>query len=40
MIEHEGIIDHIDGDTAHVKIDSVSACASCHAKGVCSAADQ
>jgi len=40
MIEHEGIIDHIDGDIAHVKIDSVSACASCHAKGVCSAADQ
>ena len=40
MIEHEGIIDHIDGDVAHVKIDSVSACKSCHAKGVCSAADQ
>jgi len=40
MIEHEGIIDHIIGDIAHVKIDSVSACASCHAKGVCSAADQ
>lgn len=39
MIEHEGIIDHIDGDTAHVRIDSVSACASCHAKGACSAAD-
>ena len=40
MIEHEGIIDHIDGDIAHVKIDSVSACASCNAKGVCGAADQ
>jgi sigma-E factor negative regulatory protein RseC len=40
MIEHEGIIDHIDGDVAHVKIESVSACKSCHAKGVCSAADQ
>jgi sigma-E factor negative regulatory protein RseC len=40
MIEHEGIIEHIDGDIAHVKIDSVSACASCHAKGACSAADQ
>lgn len=39
MIEHEGIIDHIDGDMARVKIDSVSACATCHAKGVCSAAD-
>jgi len=40
MIEHEGIIDQIDGDVAHVKIDNVSACASCHAKGACSAADQ
>lgn len=40
MIEHEGIIEHIDGDKAHVKIDSASACASCHAKGACSAADQ
>ena len=40
MIEHEGIIEHIDGVIAHVKIDSVSACASCHAKGACSAADQ
>jgi len=40
MIEHEGIIEHIDGDMAHVKIDSVSACATCHAKGVCGAADQ
>ena len=40
MIEHEGIIDHIDGDVAHVKIENASACASCHAKGACSAADQ
>jgi len=40
MIEHEGIIDQIDGDVAHVKINNVSACASCHAKGACSAADQ
>ncbi|TFH27491.1 MAG: RseC/MucC family positive regulator of sigma(E) [Bacteroidia bacterium] len=40
MIEHAGIIDRIEGDMAHVKIHSVSGCASCHAKGVCSAADQ
>jgi sigma-E factor negative regulatory protein RseC len=40
MIEHEGIIDHITGNVAHVKIESVSACASCQAKGICSAADQ
>jgi sigma-E factor negative regulatory protein RseC len=40
MIEHEGIIDRIEEGVAHVKINSVSSCASCHAKGVCSAADQ
>lgn len=40
LIDHEGIIDHINADVAHVKIDSQSACAACHAKGVCGAADQ
>ncbi|MCP4310445.1 MAG: SoxR reducing system RseC family protein [Bacteroidetes bacterium] len=40
MIDHDGIIDRIEGDVAHVKINSESACAGCHAKGVCSAADQ
>ena len=40
MIEHEGIIKRIEGDMAYIKIHSVSACATCHAKGVCSAADQ
>ena len=40
MIEHQGIIEHIEGDVAHIRINSVSACASCHAKGACSAADQ
>lgn len=40
MIEHEGIIEQIEGDVAHVKINNLSACASCHAKGACSAADQ
>jgi sigma-E factor negative regulatory protein RseC len=40
MIDHEGIIESIEGDVAHVKISTVSACASCHAKGACSAADQ
>ena len=40
LINHEGIIDHIEGDVAHVKIDNESACAACHAKGVCGAADQ
>ena len=40
MIDHDGIIDHIDGGVAHVKINSQSACSACHAKGVCGAADQ
>jgi sigma-E factor negative regulatory protein RseC len=40
MIEHDGIIESIEGDLAHVKIRTESACAACHAKGVCGAADQ
>jgi sigma-E factor negative regulatory protein RseC len=40
LIEHDGIIQQIDGDVAHVKIDTESACGACHAKGVCGAADQ
>jgi sigma-E factor negative regulatory protein RseC len=40
MIDHEGIIEQIRGDLAHVKISSESACAACHAKGACMAADQ
>ena len=40
LIDHEGIIDHINGDVAHIKINTVSSCAACHAKGVCGAADQ
>lgn len=40
MIDHDGIIDHIDRGIARVKIDSQSACSACHAKGVCGAADQ
>lgn len=39
-IDHEGVIDLIEGDMARVKIISQSACASCHAKGVCGASDQ
>mgnify|MGYP001813556242 CR=1 FL=1 len=40
LIDHEGTIDRIVDGVAHVKITSESACAACHAKGVCSAADQ
>lgn len=40
LIDHLGTIDRIEDGVAHVMITSESACASCHAKGVCSAADQ
>ena len=40
LIDHLGTVDHIEGDVAHVKINSESACSACHAKGVCGAADQ
>ena len=39
QIEHQGIVEHADGEHARVRILSQSACASCHAKGVCTAAD-
>ena len=38
-IEHKGRIDSIDGNMINVSILAVSGCASCHAKGVCTAAD-
>lgn len=40
VIDHEGIVEQVTDDTAKIIIDSQSACASCHAKGACSAADQ
>jgi len=40
LIDHEGIIEQIEDDIAHVRINSESACAACHAKGGCGAADQ
>jgi sigma-E factor negative regulatory protein RseC len=40
LIDHLGIVDRIEEDVAHVKINSESACSACHAKGVCGAADQ
>lgn len=40
MIDHTGVIERIEGDRAQVRIMSESACAACHAKGACSAADQ
>ncbi len=38
-IEHEGIVKEMDGNHVKIHIVSESACASCHAKGACSAAD-
>jgi len=39
-IEHEGTIQGISGDVVRVEIISRSACADCHAKGVCSLPEQ
>ncbi|HKK63464.1 MAG TPA: SoxR reducing system RseC family protein [Bacteroidales bacterium] len=39
-IDHIGYIDEVADNEATVRINSMSACASCHAKGACSAADQ
>ena len=38
-IEHKGRIDSIDGNKINVSFLAMSGCASCHAKGVCTAAD-
>ena len=39
-IEHQGVIIAIDNNIAHVKIEQTSACASCHAKGICGASEK
>lgn len=39
-IEHEGKVVSVDKDFIAVEILNKSACAACHAKGVCGAADQ
>ncbi len=39
-IEHEGRIVEIDADSIGVEIVSKSACAACHAKGVCGASEE
>ncbi len=38
-INHSGTIERIEGDTVFVKIVQQSACAGCHAKSMCMAAD-
>lgn len=39
-IDHTGFVDAVADQVAMVRISNQSACASCHAKGACSAADQ
>jgi len=39
MIEHEGIIEKINGNHITVRILQQSACSACHAKGACTASD-
>jgi len=38
-VSHDGTVVRIEGEKVQVKIISQSACADCHAKGVCTAAD-
>lgn len=39
IVEHEGVIKSVEDGRIKVSIISESACASCHARGACSAAD-
>ncbi len=39
QISHEGIVQSIDGQNIAVKLTVQSACAGCHAKNICGAAD-
>ena len=38
--EHKGIVTEVTDDIVRVKIESLSACASCHAKTMCSLSDK
>lgn len=38
-IRHNGIIERIEGDNIFVRIEQQSACAGCHARGICSASE-
>lgn len=39
LVEHTGYIEEVNSNQVKVRITSESACASCHAKGACTAAD-
>ncbi len=40
VIEHSGVVQRVDGQHVHVLIEQQSACAGCHAKAACTAADK
>ena len=39
-VSHKGVVVAIDGNKIKVQIESVSACAACHAKGMCTLSDK
>ena len=39
MIRHEGIVERIDGEIAHIRIVQTSACSACKAKSMCMSAE-
>ena len=39
-VSHKGVVVAVDGNKIKVQIESVSACAACHAKGMCTLSDK
>ena len=40
IVSHSGVVVKADGNKVCVKIESLSACAACHAKGMCTLSDK
>jgi len=40
IVSHKGVVVAVDGRRLKVQIESVSACAACHAKGMCTLSDK
>ena len=40
IVSHKGVVVAVDGNKIKVQIESVSACAACHAKGMCTLSDK
>ncbi|MBR5776972.1 MAG: SoxR reducing system RseC family protein [Bacteroidales bacterium] len=40
IVSHSGVVVKADGNKVCVKIESMSACAACHAKGMCTLSDK